>query len=309
MDTQDTLSLILDDIRLDGAVFREAQLSAPWALRLHTPGLTSFHIVTRGSAWLLRKDAEPLKLQTGEIVLLPAGIEHRVQDDPDNRQTPVDLLPEINRLQPEPLHLGGGGPAAALESGRFRFDVNMARPLIAALPDILHLRSVGGTPAPWLRIGLQFIAEETGSASPGQQVILNRVADILLVEALRDHVESLPEGTGSWLLALLDQSLSSALAAIHREPQRNWTVPELAESAHLSRSAFADRFTKVMGQPPLSYLTEHRMRIAAWKLSHTRLSIAQIASQVGYDSDTAFSQAFKRTYGKPPSKMRSAAVE
>ena len=302
----DTLSLILDDIRLHGAVFREAQLSAPWALRLHTPGLTSFHIVTRGTAWLFRKGAEALKLETGEIVLLPGGVEHRVQDDPATRQAPLELTPEIERVQPEPLLCGGGGTTAGLVSGRFQFDVNLARPLITALPAVIHLRSTAATPAPWLRIGLQFIAEETGKPEPGQQVILNRVADILLVEALRYHVESLPEGTGNWLLALRDKSLSEALAAMHRSPEKDWTVPELADVAHLSRSAFADRFAQVMGQPPLSYLTEHRMRLAAWRLAHTDQSIAQIASQVGYGSETAFSQAFKRAYGEPPSKMRNS---
>ena len=300
----DTLSLILDDIRLHGAVFREVQLTAPWALRLHTPGLTSFHIVTKGSAWLLRAGAEPQPLQAGEIVMLPGGVEHRVQDDPTTRAAPSDLGPEIDRSQPEPLRLGGGAGAAALFSGHFRFDVALAQPLIAALPPVIHFRSVGGTTAPWLRIGLQFIAEEVATAKPGQQVILNRAADILLVEAFRDYVEALPEGTGNWLLALRDKSLSNALAAMHRSPEQDWTVPELAEVAHLSRSAFAERFAQIMGQPPLSYLTEHRMRLAAWKLGHTNLSIAQVAAQVGYASETAFSQAFKRYSGKPPSRMR-----
>lgn len=300
----DTLSLILNDIRLHGAVFREARLSAPWALRLHTPGLTSFHIVTRGGACLLREGSEPLRLQAGDIVLLPGGIEHSVQDDPATRVTPLDLMPELDRLQREPLHLGGNGPGCALLSGHFRFDIDLARPLITALPPLIHLRSIAGTPAPWLRIGLQFVAQETAQERPGQQVIINRIADILLVEALRDHVNSLPEGAGNWLLALRDASLSSALAAMHQRPERNWTVPELAETAHLSRSAFADRFNQVMGQPPLSYLTEHRMRLAAWKLAQTRLSIAQIATQVGYASETAFSQAFKRAHGVSPSAYR-----
>lgn len=302
----DTLSLILTDIRLHGAVFRETQLSAPWALRLHTPGLTSFHIVTRGDAWLLREGADPLRLQTGDIVMLPGGIEHQVQDDPATRVSPADLMPELGELRREPVRLGGSGPLTTLLSGHFRFDINLARPLITALPAILHLRSIAGTPAPWLRIGLQFIAEETANPSPGQQVILNRVADILLVEALRDYVAALPEGAGNWLLALRDTSLSGALAAMHQSPERNWTVPELAEIAHLSRSAFADRFAQVMGQPPLSYLTEHRMRLAAWKLTHSRLTLAQIAEQVGYASETAFSQAFKRMHGDSPSTFRKS---
>lgn len=301
----DTLSLILDDIRLHGAVFREMQLAAPWSLRLHTPGLTSFHIVARGTAWLMRAGEAPLALQSGDIVLLPDGLEHRVQDAPASTAPVMDLGPELEQLKVEPLSVGAQGASAAVLSGHFRFDVNLARPLIAALPSVMHLRSgTAGAPASWLRLGMQFIAEETARAQPGQQVIINRVADILLVEMLRHHVETLPEGSGNWLLALRDKALSAVLAAMHGHPARDWTVPELAEIARLSRSAFADRFGQVLGRPPLSYLTEHRMRLAAWKLAHTRLSIAQIAEQVGYGSETAFGQAFKRHYGEPPSKMR-----
>lgn len=302
----DTLSLILNDIRLHGAVLREMRLSSPWAVRLHTPGLISFHIVARGEAWLLRTGTDPLKLHSGDIIMLPDGIEHRVQDDPATHVTPQDLMPALAGLHTTPVNIGGSGPGATLISGHFHFDINLARPLISALPDILHLRGVSGTPAPWLRIGLQFIAEETAKVQPGQQVIINRVADILLVEALRDYVATLPEGDGNWLRALRDTALSAALAAMHRAPEQNWTVPELAEVAHLSRSAFAERFAQVMGQPPLSYLTEHRMRLATWKLTQTRLSIAQIAAQVGYASETAFSQAFKRAHGRSPSSFRKA---
>jgi transcriptional regulator GlxA family with amidase domain len=227
-----------------------------------------------------------------------------VQDAIDSRVEPRDLTPELDRMHSQALKIGDEGPSVRLLSGHFEFDVNLARPLVAALPPVIHLRSAG-TPPAWLRIGLQFIAEEAAKPLPGQQVIFNRVADILLVEALRDHVQSLPEGAGSWLLALRDASLSRSLAAMHRHPEKDWSVPELAEIAHLSRSAFADRFTQVVGQPPLSYLTEHRMRLAAWKLAHSNASIAQIAAQVGYASETAFSQAFKRHHGEPPSKMRS----
>lgn len=299
----DTLSLILDDIRLHGAVFREARMSAPWAVRLHTPGLTSFHIVTAGAPWLLRHGAEALQLTAGDIAMLPGGIEHRVQHAPHTREPPRDLVPELESPPAQPLRIEGGGAAAGLLSGHFRFDVALARPLIAALPPVIHLRSAGAPP-PWLRIGLQFIAEETARFLPGQQVILNRVADILLVEALRDHVESLPQRDGNWLLALRDRSLSAALAAMHRNPERDWTVPNLAGIAHLSRSAFAERFTRILGQPPLAYLTAHRMRLAAWKLAHSSLSVGQVAAHVGYASETAFSQAFKRHHGESPSKMR-----
>ncbi|AXQ29242.1 AraC family transcriptional regulator [Solimonas sp. K1W22B-7] len=299
----DTLSLILDDIRLKGAVFRQYELVSPWVLRLQTPGLASFHIVTRGQAWLLREGAAPLALQLGDLVLLPGGIDHRVQDSPESSAPIRDLLPDLDRPSGDvPSFSGGSG--TSLLSGYFRFEVELARPLMTALPPLLHLRSLGSSPPLWLRAGLEFIADEFSQPRPARQAIVNRVADILLMEFLRHHVESLPEGSGNWLLALRDQSLSAALAAMHREPQRAWTVPELSDLACLSRSAFAERFTQVLGQPPLAYLTEHRMRLAAWQLRSGSQTVARIAEASGYGSETAFSQAFKRAYGASPSAWR-----
>ena len=196
----DTLSLILDDIRLKGAVFRQYELAQPWAMRLETPGLSSFHIVTRGQAWLLRDGEPPLMLQFGDLVLLPRGIDHRVQDSPEPGAAPRDMLPDLDSPSDEPLRLGDGAAATGLLSGYFRFEVELARPLMAALPQLLHLRSLGSSPPVWLRVGLEFIADEFSRPRPARQAIVNRIADILLMEFLRHHVESLPEGSGNWLL-------------------------------------------------------------------------------------------------------------
>jgi AraC-like DNA-binding protein len=302
----DTLSLILDDMRLRGSVFAYAHASAPWSLRLHTPGVAAFHIVTSGSAWLLRPGQEPLALQAGDLVILPSGEDHRVQDRAHHDGPCVDLLPLINALNrpDEPLRLGGGGPATTLVSGHTRFDAAMAAPLLAALPPLMHVRSDGDVPAPWLAIGLQFLAQEVSASRPAQQAIINRISDIMLIECIRDHVESLPEGSGNWLVALRDKALSIALGQMHRDPARNWTVHELAALAFLSRSAFAERFTIAMGRPPLAYLTQHRMRLAARQLAGSLQPISRIADSVGYASETAFSQAFKREYGCSPSAWR-----
>ncbi|MDM4771660.1 AraC family transcriptional regulator [Solimonas sp. SE-A11] len=300
----DTLSLILDDIRLKGAVFRQYALAPQWSMRLETPGLSSFHIVTGGQAWLRREAEAPLLLQSGDLVLLPRGIDHRVQDDPDSGTPPRDMLPDLDAPTDELIRIGEGAVGCTLLSGYFRFEVELARPLMAALPQLLHLRTLAASPPVWLRAGLEFIADEFSRPRPARQAIVNRIADILLMEFLRHHVESLPEGSGNWLLALRDQALSAALSAMHREPQRAWTVPELADLACLSRSAFAERFTQVLGQPPLAYLTEHRMRLAAWQLRSGSQPVARIAEASGYASETAFSQAFKRAYGSSPSAWR-----
>ncbi len=300
----DPLSLIIDDMRFDGVVFVATDLSAPWSLRLHTPRLAAFHMVTHGQAWLVRDGYEPVAVETGDLVVLPAGNPHHMQDRVASSAEPHELGPHL--LQPDlhPLKLGGGGAGAQLISGHARFDVHMAAPLVSALPPLMHIRGLGEAPPMWLAIGLQFLAQELASPRPGQQAIINRLGDILFMECLRDYVSSLTEESGNWLAALKDRALSTALACMHRRPEHNWTVPELAQQACLSRSAFADRFSQTLGEPPLTYLTRHRMRLAARQLASTTVPISRVADQVGYASEAAFSQAFKREYGCSPSLWR-----
>lgn len=300
----DSLSLILDDMHFDGVVFAATHNTAPWAWQLATPGLASFHMVTLGQAWLVRECQDPLLLQTGDLIVLPAGGLHRVQDKPHTLAVPDDLLPQLTKLDIHARSHGGGGTACHLISGHARFDIDMAAPLIAALPSLMHVRGLGEAPPPWLAVGLQFLALEVSSQRPAQQAIINRMGDILFMQCIRDHVETVPEGSGNWLAALRDRALSAALAHMHREPSRNWTVPELAQKACLSRSAFADRFTQTLGEPPLTYLTRHRMRLAARQLGGSALPVGKVADQVGYASEAAFSQAFKREYGMTPSAWR-----
>ena len=308
----DTLSLILDDMHFDGVVFASTHNTSPWRWSLCTPGLASFHIVTSGQAWLMRdrdgRSEEPVLLQTGDLLVLPAGTAHCIQDKPQTLAVAQDLLPHMAQTERLPAShghgCGSGGTVCDLISGHARFDIDMAAPLIAALPPLMHVRGLGEAPPLWLGIGLQFLAQEVAVRRPAQQAIINRLGDILFMECIRDHVESVPEGSGNWLVALKDRALSNALAQMHRDPRHNWTVPELAQHACLSRSAFADRFTQTLGEPPLTYLTRHRMRLAGRQLASSGLSVGKVADQVGYASEAAFSQAFKREYGVSPSVWR-----
>jgi AraC-like DNA-binding protein len=300
----DSLSLILDDMHFDGVVFAATHNTAPWAWSLATPGLACFHMVTGGQCWLLREGLEPTLLQHGDLVVLADGGAHRLVDKPQSLAVAEPLRPRMTRSQMAAHPHGGGGSPCQLISGHARFDVDMAAPLVAALPPLMHVRGLGEAPPLWLAIGLQFLAQEVAAPRPAQQAIVNRLGDILFMECIREHVEALPEGSGNWLAALKDRALSTALACMHREPRRAWTVPELAQQACLSRSAFADRFTQTLGEPPLTYLTSHRMRLAARQLSHSALPVNRIADEVGYASEAAFSQAFKRAYGASPSAWR-----
>lgn len=300
----DSLSLILDDMHFDGVVFTHAEMSAPWSWQLATPGLASFHIVTAGQAWLMREHEPPILIEAGDLAVLPAGTAHTIQDKPQSQAKPIDLLPFMDQSDWSAVHHNGGGATAKLISGHARFDIDMAAPLIAALPPIMLVQSGGNMPPLWLALGIQFLEQEIAAVRPAQQAILNRVGDILLMECMRDYVESVPEGSGNWLAALKDKALSISLAKMHQQPDRNWTVPELAQHACLSRSAFADRFGQALGEPPLTYLTRHRMRLAARQLRSSALTVSKIAQQVGYASEAAFSQAFKREYGEAPSIWR-----
>jgi AraC-like DNA-binding protein len=300
----DTLSQLLDDIHLSGGEFRYVHAGRPWGFVFRARGLASFHLVLGGAALLHQEGQPPLRLEPGDMAVITSGRDHAVHD---TESVPEGELPDMGAIIRghvlDPLVIGGEGAPTTLLSARFSFDADLARPLLAALPPVLLMRGISEEPPEWLRIGLEFLSQE-GSGRPGRQAIVNRLASILFIECVRAHLESLPDGSHNWLMALRDPALSPVLAALHRQPEHPWTVPELAAIACLSRSAFAERFSGVMGQPPLTYLAEHRMRLAVWQLQHTRQPVCRIAEMVGYASETAFSQAFKRVYGSSPSRYR-----
>ena len=301
----DTLSQLLDDIHLSGGEFRYVQAGRPWGFAFQAHGLASFHLVIAGQAELRVPGEPPQILEAGDMAVMTSGRDHTMHDPagaPPEADWP-DLSQMIHGHSQEPVVIGGGDEQTALLSARFRFDADLARPLLSALPPILLIRSISRQPPEWLRIGLEFLANE-GVGRPGRQAIVNRLASILFIECVRSHVEALPEGASNWLRALRDPALSAVLSALHQRPGHGWTVPELAGIACLSRSAFADRFTQILGQPPLSFLAEQRLRLAACQLQHTQQPIRHIAEVVGYASETAFSQAFKRLYGCSPSRFR-----
>lgn len=305
----DALSQLLDDIHLAGVEFRYLQAGSPWGFAFRAEGLASFHLVLGGAAILYLAGEQPLRLEPGDMAIVTSGRDHEVHD-PEQIPTGelLNLAATIHGHGLETMVIGGKGAPTTLLSARFSFDADLAKPLLSALPPVLLLRGINERPPEWLRIGLEFLAQE-GTGRPGRQAIVNRLGGILFIECVRAHIESLPTGASSWLLALRDPALSAVLTAVHQRPEHSWTVPELARIACLSRSAFAERFGSVMGRPPLSYLAEHRMRLAVWQLRHTRQPVGRIAELVGYGSETAFSQAFKRIYGCSPSRYRQQALE
>lgn len=305
----DALAEILQTMHLQSAVFCRSEFRSPWGVQIGKEYgyKTKFHIVVSGQCWLQVQGLDaPVCLSDGDFVFLPPGTTHSLSD---TLTSPVVSLEKI--LQPIPsngfrtFHYGGAETQTPtiIVSGGMTFRESATNPLLAALPLLIHIKGEEGRLMPWLTTTLQSLECETASDLPGRQTVLTRLADILFVQAVRSYLAQLPQ-QGGWLRALCEPGIGLALGLLHRYPEQNWTVATLAQRVSMSRSGFAARFTRLVGTPPLKYLTHWRMSKAAELLQSDRWSIKEVAVQVGYDSDVAFTQAFKRWSGLPPGAYR-----
>ena len=298
----DALSHILEEIHLRGAEYLYVSGHERWCFGL--TGQTIFHVVLTGSVRLVLPNVEERILEAGDIAFIPAGAEHRFLH-PEAVWRNHSLLHEFNGHRNDPVHLGEGLCNSLILSVRCLVDVEMARPLLSSLPpSIVIQQGLEGSGPVWLRLGLDFLALESELYRPGRDTLINRLISMFLIECVRDYVEQLPKNANNWLNAVRDPYLSPVLSAIHAKPAHGWTVVELASIACLSRSAFAERFSQIVGQPPLTYLTQYRLRLATRLLIQQDLSISRVSEKVGYASETAFSQAFRRQYDVSPSQYK-----
>ena len=298
----DALSHILEEIHLRGAEYLYVSGHERWCFGL--TGQTIFHVVLTGSVRLVLPNVEERILEAGDIAFIPAGAEHRFLH-PEAVWRNYSLLHEFNGHRNDPVHLGEGLCNSLILSVRCLVDVEMARPLLSSLPpSIVIQQGLEGSGPVWLRLGLDFLALESELYRPGRDTLINRLISLFLIECVRDYVEQLPKNANNWLNAVRDPYLSPVLSAIHAKPAHGWTVVELASIACLSRSAFAERFSQIVGQPPLTYLTQYRLRLATRLLIQQDLSISRVSEKVGYASETAFSQAFRRQYDVSPSQYK-----
>lgn len=305
----DALTDILQTVRLESTILGAAQLTSPWAIRIRDDDEDEavFHVVTRGRCWLLDANASPIPLVSGDLLILLYGHEHIICDD---LASPVVDLEEVVAIQPnhgyKRISYGGGGLQTELVSGCFKFRGNRSHnPLLSALPAIIHIKNEQGRLLPWLETTLQFIASEIAINQLGCQTVLARLADVLFIQAVRAYVTGLSTEQGNWLCALRDREIGIALSLMHRYPENSsWTVASLAARIPMSRSAFAARFAQLVGQPPMQYLTTWRMVKAADLLRESQLGIREVATQAGYESEVAFSKAFKRWAGVAPGIYR-----
>jgi AraC family transcriptional regulator, alkane utilization regulator len=305
-DASDPVSEVLRAVRIRSTVYCRSVLAAPWGFGVTGRGNPAFHVVTTGTCWL-EVDGEPdqVPLSAGDLVVLPTGRRHWLRDDP---ATPATELEELLASTPPDehrrLHHGGRGPRTGLLCGGFALEGGAAHPVLRVLPPRMLIRGVNGHPVPWLAATLALLSAETASAAPGGEEVVSRLADALLAQALRVALAELQSSDGGGVLALRDPQMATAIERIHRHPDQGWTVGELAAEVALSRSAFAARFRRVVGESPKRYVTRTRLAYAATLLHKTDASLAEIAHSVGYGSEFSFAKAFKRTFGIAPGAYR-----
>ena len=327
----DTLSEVLRCVRLRGAVFLHIQGEAPWvteappsrtlaaAMMPSVDHMIEYHAVARGACWGAIAGEPPVRLEAGDVILFPHGDAHVMSSAPGLRasasvdRTPLLQLPE----RPVFLNFRGETPSladpgsnretdATVLCGFFGCDLRPFNPLIASLPRLLHMRAAGAGRGGMVEQFMRFAMTEAHERRPGSEALLERLSETMFVELVRRYLDALPEEHTGWLAGLRDRHVGRALALLHERPAESWTIDALAEKAGLSRSALHERFAQFTGQAPMQYLASWRMQVASGLLTQTIASVASIALEVGYESEAAFSRAFKRATGEPPAAWRRA---
>jgi AraC-like DNA-binding protein len=313
----DALSDVLRVAHLSGGVFLHAELFAPWCIAIRVgpehcaPLLASasqlipYHYVVEGELHVRVEGEEAFVLKPGGVVLFP-------RNDPHLLGSHLDLPPVMGRdiIQP-PKHgglfsirHGGDGARTVLVCGFLGGDSAHENPVISTLPAVIRLDMEEGGAAQWIRSTFQYAADELAAGRPGSETVLAKLSELLFVEAVRRYSETLPEDQTGWFAGLRDPHVARALALLHRDLSRSWTVDELGRQVGLSRSALAERFTHLMGVAPMRYLANWRMQVAAQELRDRSASLAEVAQTVGYESEAAFSRAFKKAFGTAPATWR-----
>lgn len=323
----DALSDVLQVVRLGGAVYLHGEFTAPWSVAGQSHSelcasflpsaerIISYHLVTKGSCWAQLSDdpASAIEIKAGELLVVPQGEPHILASaldlEPASAKEMID-----SHLQTSPgeiirLTYGGGGDAVNLVCGFLACNETLSNPLIAMLPRMFKVDMRGDPRSAWLESSLQFAAAEAAEWRAGSTIVLGKLSELLFVEAIRRCIDSLPAEKEGWLAGVRDRFVGRALALMHAQPGRAWTVDELAKQVGLSRSALAQRFSDLVGQPPMQYLTRWRLQLAARELTLAGKPLLAIAMQIGYDSEAAFTRAFKREFGMPPSSWRKERAQ
>jgi AraC-like DNA-binding protein len=314
---------VLRAVRLTGAVFFRVDATSPWVIEMPDTsvlaGVTlprvqhviSYHVVTQGTCHGALLDGASVQLAEGDVLVIPHGDAYVMSIAPGMRggPDPAEVLAFMGQMVtgrlPFAVAEGGGGPEQlGLVCGFLGCDVRPFNPLLAALPGLLHVRRAFAVGDPLGRL-IEFALAESQERRAGGECVRLRLSELMFVEVVRRYLAELPPGQTGWLAGLRDRSVGRALALLHERPGDDWTLEELARDVALSRSALAERFTHFVGDPPMQYLTRWRMQVAARVLADGQAKVSAVALQVGYDSEAAFSRAFKKAAGVPPAAWRT----
>jgi AraC-like DNA-binding protein len=316
----DALSDVLRIVQLTGAVYLDAAFSAPWCIVVPADAplcaaylppadrVVSFHLITEGRCWasLPHDPSSAVELEAGEVVVVPMGETHLLGSSAG--LSPVFLGPLLaEQVETKPGEVmtiahGRGGSSTRMICGFLASHDLWRNPLLSGLPRLFKV-AMRGSSASWVEESLRFATEEAASAHAGGAAVLAKLAELVFVHAVRRYVDTMPDGCKGWLAGLRDRGVARALALMHAHPAQAWTVEELAGRIGMSRSGLAQRFTDLLGMPPMQYLAQWRLQVAAQKLRLGR-PLASVAEEIGYESEAAFNRAFKREFGMPPATWR-----
>ncbi|MBC7767189.1 MAG: AraC family transcriptional regulator [Phycisphaerales bacterium] len=312
----DALSDVLRVVGLTGGVFIDAELTDPWLVSgnvdpdhckpfMPVPShVVAFHYAIEGGFHVRLESGESAHVQAGEVVLLPRNDMHVYGSAPN--MIPVSAVSLVQPSEGMGLNRvvhGGGGALTRMVCGFLGGGPEMGL-LLSNLPAIMLVRIADMPGGDWLSRSFTYAAQNLAGGDPGAATVMAKMSELLFVETVRRHLSELPPEQAGWLSGLRDPAIGRALSLLHAQVTRDWTAEELASEVNMSRSAFADRFTQLIGVPPMRYLTNWRMQLAAGKLRDGRQTIAQISFDVGYESEAAFARAFRREMGQPPAAWR-----
>lgn len=302
----DLLSEVLRDLRLAHASYGRSELTAPWGIAVPFREGVRLHAVIDGECWIQASSLPPILLEKGDVLLLPHGTEHTLSDLPKRRALPLaDAKPVLIGNGTYELKSGGGGARSLIVCCTIGFEGPTANPLLELLPPTMHVRHADHGNADMSGL-LAMMAREVERQRIGSATVMARLADIVMTQVIRTWVETRSAELTGWLAAVRDPQIGSALARIHRSPGEDWTVDRLATLAGLSRSRFSLRFKTLLSVSPAQYLLQWRIRLAATWLRNGYMSLSQVASELGYESEASFSRAFKRFLGISPSAVRNS---
>lgn len=313
----DAFSEVLSGVRLKGAMFFSAEFSAPWRISApHSRALAStlelgalhtviYHFVVDGSARAGLETGPDVELSPGDIVVFPHGDPHQLSGGSGTGLTEsTEVFHKIATRDLSPMYAGGGGATTRFVCGYLTCDPLLCGPILESLPAMLKVNVRTDRSGHWLEQSILHLVEEAASDRAGSDAMLAKLSEALFVDTLRRYVTGLPEQTTGWLAGARDPLVGKSLALLHRRPSHPWTIAELAAQVGLSRSALVERFTRYLSEPPMAYMTGWRLRLAAQALTSTSKGVADIAADVGYESEAAFNRAFKRAFGAPPAQYR-----